>query len=116
MSNNTAVKRPTARKEMTKAQWTWREMKKNKVAYAMIAPFMILFFIFTVFPVILSVVLSFTDFNLLEMPRFLFMDNYIRHVLDDDIFLLAAQNTLDLCLYYRAGFLSAFAVYRMVYQ
>ena len=94
MSNNTAVKRPTARKEMTKAQWTWREMKKNKVAYAMIAPFMILFFIFTVFPVILSVVLSFTDFNLLEMPRFLFMDNYIRLFLDDDIFLLAAQNTL----------------------
>ena len=94
MSNNTAVKRPTARKDMTKAQWTWREMKKNKVAYAMIAPFMILFFMFTVFPVILSVVLSFTDFNLLEMPRFLFMDNYVRLFLDDDIFLIAAQNTL----------------------
>lgn len=92
--SKTAAKRPVNRGEMSKAQWTWREMKKNKTAYVMIAPFMILFFIFTVFPVFLSVVLSFTDFNLLEMPNFLGMKNYIRLFLDDDIFLLAAQNTL----------------------
>lgn len=92
--SKTAAKRPANRGEMSKAQWTWREMKKNNTAYVMIAPFMILFFIFTVFPVFLSVVLSFTDFNLLEMPNFLGMKNYIRLFLDDDIFLLAAQNTL----------------------
>ena len=94
MSNKTAVKRPTAKKDMTMAQWTWREMKKNKVAYVMIAPFMLLFFIFTVWPVILSIALSFTDFNMLEMPNLVWLDNYIRLFLDDDIFLLAAQNTL----------------------
>ena len=60
----------------------------------MIAPFMILFFIFTVFPVILSVLLSFTQFNMLQFPKWIFMDNYIRLFLDDDIFLKAAQNTL----------------------
>ena len=94
MSNKTAVKRPVARKDMTKAQWTWREMKKNKVAYLMIAPFMILFFIFTVWPVALSIALSFTDFNMLEMPNFVGLTNYVRLFLDDDTFLLAAQNTL----------------------
>lgn len=94
MSKTTTEKRPATPGEPTKAQSTWREMKKNKVAYVMIAPFMLLFFIFTVFPVFLSIVLSFTDFNLLEMPHFLGLSNYIRLFLDDDIFILACQNTL----------------------
>ena len=84
MSQNTAaaeVKQPVSRKDMTKWQWTWKEIKRNKTAYFMVAPFMILFFIFTVLPVVLSVVLSFTRFNLLEWPEFIFMDNYIGTIL-----------------------------------
>ena len=94
MSGNTAVKKATSRNEMTKAQWTWKEMKRNKTAYLMIAPFVILFFIFTVLPVVVSMVLSFTDFNMLQMPHFVFMDNYINLFLDDDIFILAIKNTI----------------------
>lgn len=94
MSKTKTEKRPAAQGEPSKAQWTWREMKKNKVAYVMIAPFMLLFFVFTVFPVLLSIVLSFTDFNLLEFPHFLGLNNYIRLFFDDDIFILACQNTL----------------------
>ena len=93
MSQKTAQKKAVARKDMTKAQWTWKEMKRNWVAYAMVAPFMLLFTVFTVLPVLLSIVISFTDFNLLEMPNFIFMQNYITLFFDDDIFLLAAQNT-----------------------
>lgn len=68
-------------------------MKKYKVAYLMIAPFFLLFFTFTVVPVLLSVVLSFTSFNMLEAPEIIYFDNYIRLFLDDDIFLLALKNT-----------------------
>ncbi len=94
--NAAAVKtpKPTSRKDMTKFQWTLKEIARNKTAYFMIAPFMILFTIFTVFPVVLSIILSFTEFNMLEFPRFIFMDNYIRLFLDDDIFMTACQNTL----------------------
>ena len=88
------VSRPVARKDMTKLQWTWKEMKRNKTAYFMVMPFMILFFIFTVLPVLASIVLSFTEFNMLELPRMVGMENYIRLFLDDDIFILACQNTL----------------------
>ncbi len=91
--SKTATKKAVSRSEMTKAQWTWKEMKRNWVAYVMVAPFMILFTVFTVLPVVLSIVISFTDFNLLEMPNFIFMQNYITLFFDDDIFLLAAQNT-----------------------
>jgi len=93
MSQKTATKKPVSRKDMTKAQWTWKEMKRNKVAYFMVAPFMLIFTCFTLLPVLLSMVLSFTDFNMLEMPSRFNLDNYIRLFLDDDIFLLALQNT-----------------------
>ncbi len=94
--NAAAVKtpKPTSRKDMTKFQWTLKEMARNKVAYIMIAPFVLIFTLFTVFPVVLSIILSFTEFNMLEFPDFIFMDNYIRLFLDDDIFMTAAQNTL----------------------
>ena len=79
---------------MTRAQWTWHEMKRNKAAYLMVAPFMIIFTCFTILPVVLSAVLSLTNFNLLQMPDFIGVDNYIRLFLDDDIFIIACQNTL----------------------
>ena len=93
MSQKTAEKKAVSRKDMTKAQWTWKEMKRNKVAYLMVAPYMIIFTCFTVLPVLLSMVISFTDFNMLEMPNIVWMDNYVRLFLDDDIFLIALKNT-----------------------
>ena len=93
MSEKTATKKAVSRKDMTKAQWTWKEMKRNKVAYLMIAPYMLIFTCFTLIPVLLSMILSFTDFNMLEMPSRFNLDNYIRLFLDDDIFLIALKNT-----------------------
>ena len=94
MSQKTANKKAVARKDITKAQWTWNEMKKNKAAYLMVLPYMLIFTCFTVIPVLLSMVLSFTDFNMLEMPNIVWFDNYVRLFLDDDIFLIATKNTL----------------------
>ncbi len=93
MEQKTISEQPVLRRDKSKLQWTWIEMKKYKVAYLMIAPFFLLFFTFTVVPVILSVVLSFTTFNMLEWPDLVWFDNYIRLFLDDDIFLLSIKNT-----------------------
>ena len=60
----------------------------------MIAPFFLLFIIFTVLPVFLSMILSLTDFNMLQFPSFKGLTNYTRLFLEDEIFLLACQNTL----------------------
>ena len=79
---------------MSKMQWTWKEMKRNKTAYFMLAPFFILFIIFTVLPVFLSIILSLTDFNMLQMPHWKGITNYTRLFLEDEIFILAVQNTL----------------------
>ena len=94
MSQISETNRPVKRSEVSKLRWTWQEMKNNKTAYFMLAPFLLLFIIFTVLPVVLSIFLSLTDFNMLQMPHFLGIDNYMRLFLDDEIFILAIQNTL----------------------
>ena len=94
MSQNSEAKRPVKRSEVSKLQWTWQEMKNNKTAYFMLAPFLLLFIIFTVLPVVLSIFLSITDFNMLQMPSIVWGRNYLRLFLDDEIFILAIQNTL----------------------
>lgn len=80
--------------EMTKGQLLLRNMRVNKVGYAMVFPFMLLFTVFTVFPVVLSLILSFTEFNMIEFPKWLGIDNYVRLILDDDVFLIGIKNTL----------------------
>ena len=85
---------PVKRGEVSKLRWTWEEMKNNKTAYFMVAPFLLLFIIFTVLPVFLSIILSLTDFNMLQVPNLVGIDNYMRLFMDDEIFILACQNTL----------------------
>ena len=60
----------------------------------MLAPFLLLFIIFTVLPVFLSMILSLTDFNMLQFPHFVGISNFSRLFLGDEIFILACQNTL----------------------
>ena len=81
-------------KKLTKTESLKRFWRKNAMGYAFIAPFVILFTIFTVIPVLLSIAFSFTDFNMLQVPSIIWFDNYIRLFLDDDIFMTACQNTL----------------------
>ena len=92
--NNSETNRPVKRTEVSKLRWTWEEMKNNKTAYFMLAPFFLLFLIFTVLPVVLSIFLSLTDFNMLQMPHFVGIDNFLRLFMDDEVFILACQNTL----------------------
>lgn len=69
-------------------------LKKHRESYLLMAPYMIFFILFTILPVILSVVMGFTYYNLIEPPRFIGWYNYIRLFLDDDIFIIALKNTM----------------------
>ena len=73
-------------------------IKRNKACYIMLAPYFILFFFFTVLPVVMSVAFSFTYYNMLEMPEFIGWKNYIKLFLEDDIFLTSLKNTLILAV------------------
>ena len=68
--------------------------KKSKVSYAFVFPYMLLFTLFTILPVLISVFLSFTTFNMMEPPTFVGIDNYLRLFFSDGIFPIALRNTL----------------------
>jgi len=88
------AKEALANGTMTKRQWTWHLMKRYKVGYFMIIPFMVLFFIFTIIPVVASLFVGFTDYNMIEIPNWVGLDNYVTLFLDDDLFITAIKNTL----------------------
>lgn len=88
------AKEATNHGNMTKAQWTWHLMKRYKIGYIMVIPFMALFFIFTVIPVVASMAVSLTDYNVLQWPNWVGLDNYITLFVDDDLFIIALKNTL----------------------
>lgn len=71
-----------------------RRMRKGAVSYAMLAPFMIFFILFTVLPVLAAIGLSFTNFNMLETPDFVGLQNYQRLFVGDTVFITAIKNTL----------------------
>lgn len=62
--------------------------------YVMLSPFLILFFIFTVLPIITSIIISFTSFDLISFPKFSGIDNYRRMLADDTVFPVVVKNTL----------------------
>jgi len=63
-------------------------------SYLLMAPYLILFTVFTIIPVLAAIVLSFTNFNMLQPPSWAGWSNYIRLFLDDQIFGQVFQNTL----------------------
>lgn len=84
---------------------TAAKKRKNKARFArerdnylLMLPYMLFFFAFTLLPVVLSIALGFTDYNMLQAPKFVGWDNYLRMFVDDDIFLIALKNTLIFAL------------------
>lgn len=72
----------------------WLKMKNNRISYLFVGPFVILFAIFVVLPILISIGLSFTYFNMIEPPRWVGWSNYLALFLEDDVFLIAVKNTL----------------------
>ena len=66
--------------------------RKYGSAYLFIAPFFILFFIFQLFPMIWSAVLSFHSWDGLGKQKFIGLQNY-QMILRDSVFITGFKNT-----------------------
>ncbi len=51
-------------------------------------------FVFVVFPVLISIGMSLTNYDMLQTPQFVGLENYKQLFLDDEIFLTALKNTM----------------------
>ena len=97
-------------------QSIFKQMKSKRVYYGMMAPFLVIFFFtFTVLPVVMSLFMSFTTFDMLNPPKWVWLENYIYLFLHDDVFLIALRNTLILAVVigpisYAASFIFAWLI------
>jgi len=71
----------------------FEKIRKSKMSYFMLAPYMLFFLFLIIIPIIMSIGLSFTYFNMLELPKWTGIMNYTRLLLDDDVFVIALRNT-----------------------
>lgn len=83
------------KKKNTKKKYT---KKQILTGYAFLAPFLIAFAVFTILPMVASIVLSFTYFNGFAWPDFVGLSNYIKLFLKDELFMTAISNTLVFAL------------------
>lgn len=86
------------RTKKEKRSMLWRDIKKNKGCYGMIAPFMIFFIVFTIIPVVMSLPMGFTDFNMVQPPKFVGLSNFTTLFLSDKIFMKSIRVTLVFAL------------------
>ncbi len=67
--------------------------RDTRAAWLFISPWVIGFLVFTLYPLIYSGYLSLTDYDVINDPSFVGLDNY-RHLMSDPKFVLALKNTL----------------------
>ncbi len=73
-------------------------------AAVMIAPYAFLFSLFIIIPVTAAVILSFTDFNSVQFPKWVGFDNYVQLFTNDSVFMQKVlPNTITFAVFVGAG-------------
>lgn len=87
---------PNGRPVRLQGKWKLfvKDIKRDRHAYVLLAPYVLLFLLFTVLPVIISIFFSFTSFNMLESPIWVGWENYSKLLWNDDVFLIGLKNTM----------------------
>ncbi len=114
----TEQKKPKPINTESKTAYTLHLMKMNQACYWMMLPFFLLFTIFTVVPVVMSLPLGLTSFNLVQFPRYIGLQNFYSLFVNDDVFLIAIKNTLIFAVFtgpfsYVLSFLLAWLINEM---
>ena len=92
-----------------------RSMSENTMYGIILVPFVSLFFLFTVLPVLSSIVLSFFDYDMVSTPIFVGLGNYMRLFTGDSTFMTVFVNTLEFSVITGPlGFLLSFVLAWMI--
>ena len=75
-----------------------KQIHKNAIYYSMLLPFALFFIAFGLLPVISAILLSFTDFDMVQIPQFVGLDNYTYMFFGDTVFMTTVKNTLMFAL------------------
>ena len=71
-----------------------RDVRDNAQLYLLLLPFCLVFLLMFIIPIVASMVLSLTYYNMFNTPKFIGLTNYINLFLNDDVFFIALKNTM----------------------
>lgn len=81
-----------------------RSKIETRNAYAFMAPYILLFLLFIIIPIVIAILLSFTSFNGVNKPIFNFVNNYIYLFTNDTVFVQhVLPNTIKFALIVGVG-------------
>ena len=80
------------KKSLSKRTTLLSRIWQYRASYVLMLPFTLLFVTFVVLPVLVSIGLGFTYYNVFQSPVFVGLENYIRLFFEDDIFMTSIQN------------------------
>ena len=72
---------------------TWSSVRNDLVAYAFMAPYLVLFILFLLLPAIVGVYASFTKWGIIGDPQWVGLRNYDK-LINSELFIESLQNTL----------------------
>ena len=72
----------------------YRPFREQWQMIAMLLPFLIFFFVFTVIPILSSFFLSFTSYDMISSPKFVGINNFRKMFINDATFAVTVKNTL----------------------
>lgn len=93
------------------------KVRRYLTGYGFLLPFLLVFLLFIVIPVIWGFAISFTSYDLMTPMKWVGLDNYITLVTEDDLFLTALKNTLTFALISGPiGFVASFFFAWVIHQ
>lgn len=102
----------------TKRKW-WHQTLRGREAisfYLFILPWVVGFLVFTLGPIVASLVLSFTEYDIIQAPRFTGLANF-RELFQDELFYTSLYNTLYIVvLAVPLGMIVSFAIALLLNQ
>lgn len=66
-------------------EYTIKLMKRYRMSYVMMLPYLLLFLLFVVVPVFVAIFFGFTDFDMINTPSFIGFSNYKKMILQDNL-------------------------------
>lgn len=103
------------RGKLSKAKWI--KSKRNLEGYIMVFPFIVLFILFFIIPIVWNLYLSLNNYDLFQPMRFVGLNNFINLFTNDDLFILSIKNTLTYAVFAGPlGFICSFFFAWVIHQ
>ena len=99
-SGLTVASQPEAERELSRDPFGRQRKREQRAGWAFIAPAAILFTLFVLVPIAITVGLSFTNLRLISPnpPEWVGFDNFVRALTDDPSFIRSVRNTVVFAL------------------